>query len=157
MRWPSSRHTGHGHELATPVIGFRHGLDVQVVFRNTLVQMVQLAQAVADRRVGPTRQIFQMKTRFAAHHLGFLRQDNAELREQSSDAPRPMVRAGARLHANQARRQFRDQFHQRIAPDRRLVKTALPEESMPCTAKTFLARSMPIAIMVMDFPFRMNN
>ena len=35
-----------------------------------------------------------------------------------------------------------------------LTSTALPLSSTPCTAKTFLARSIPTVIMFMDFPFR---
>ena len=33
------------------------------------------------------------------------------------------------------------------------TSAGLPEASTPCTAKTFLARSMPTVTMGMDFPF----
>lgn len=33
------------------------------------------------------------------------------------------------------------------------TSAGLPDASTPCTAKTFLARSMPTVTMLMDFPF----
>jgi hypothetical protein len=33
------------------------------------------------------------------------------------------------------------------------TRAGLPEASTPCTAKTFLARSMPTVTIAMDFPF----
>ena len=34
------------------------------------------------------------------------------------------------------------------------TSSALPDSSTPCTAKTFLAKSIPRVIIFMDFPFR---
>ena len=88
------------------------------------------------------------------HELG---RDDAHRVAQGLKLPRPVVRTRARLHADQARRQLGHQLQQRIAPHAGLDSTALPASSTPCTAKTFLARSIPIAIMAMDFPFRMKD
>ncbi len=41
-----------------------------------------------------------------------------------------------------------------LAALREVTSTALPLSSTPCTAKTFMARSIPTVIMPMDFPFR---
>ena len=70
------------------------------------------------------------------------------------EQPRPVVRAGTGFHADQARRQLRDQRQQIRACTFGLTSTALPLSLTPCTANTFLARSIPTVIMLMDFPFR---
>ena len=70
------------------------------------------------------------------------------------EQPCPVVRAGTGFHADQARRQLRDQRQQFCARHFRLDQGGLPLSSTPCTANTFLARSIPTVIMLMDFPFR---
>ena len=69
--------------------------------------------------------------------------------------PRPLVRAGARLHADQARRQLRDECD--AAASRRTVlrSTITPAASTPCSEKTFFAKSIPTVVtLLMDFPSR---
>lgn len=62
---------------------------------------------------------------------------------------RPVMRPRARLYPNQARCQLGNQFQQFAACDAvGRISTALPLASTPCTAKTFLARSIPTVTMV---------
>ena len=64
----------------------RHLRDMAVVLGDTLIKPVQLAQQVADRRVGPARQILEVRCGLASHGGRLLRQHDAELREQAADA-----------------------------------------------------------------------
>src|SRR5678815_2614011 len=57
-----------------------------VVLGDALVKPVQLAQRVADRRVGPAGQILQVRRRLAAHGGRLLRKHDAELAQEATDA-----------------------------------------------------------------------
>ena len=93
---------------------------------------------------------------FAAHAVGRdeLGGDEFDGVAVLAELQRPVVRTGAGFHADQARRQLDDQRHQIGARHPRLTSTGLPLSSTPCTANTFLARSIPTVTMRMDFPFR---
>jgi hypothetical protein len=70
--------------------------------------------------------------------------------------PRPFVGARARLHANQARGQCGKYPHQIPALDARLPQHHCPRLIDAMHRKNILARSMPTAAILMDFPFRAN-
>ena len=59
---------------------------MHVVLLHPLVQVMNLAEQVADDGVGVAGQILQVGRRLAAHDLGLLRQHDAEFRQQAADA-----------------------------------------------------------------------
>ena len=59
---------------------------MEFVLRDALVQVVQLAEHVADDGIAPAGQLLPMRPRLAAHDFGLLRQHDAELAHQPTDA-----------------------------------------------------------------------
>ena len=57
-----------------------------VVLGDALIKPVQLAQRVANRRVGPAGQILQVRRCLTAHRRGLLRQHDPELAQEATDA-----------------------------------------------------------------------
>ncbi len=63
-----------------------HRMDVAVVLRDALVQVVHLAEQVTDDEVGVAGQLFQMRGCLLAHHFGLLRQHHTKFDQQAADA-----------------------------------------------------------------------
>jgi hypothetical protein len=79
-------HAGQLHQLPGGHTVLGEGLDMPVVLRDALVQACHLAEQVTDDCVGPARQILQLAHGLAPHGGGLQWQDDAELRQQPSDA-----------------------------------------------------------------------